>query len=227
MTEHLPTNEYVQALGQVDSLLREHHHTPNRTGYPTELDGDSLSKAAQYADDPNSHKPHVQDRVQKQQDQIDALETYRPNFIAPLLSERDDVAARIGEAKKEIRRNTPFFARIGKGFMTAASYVPGLDRVVASVEENQRAEQLHVGFNLEEWKKNPNSTTLEKANLIHAKKYGGSGKYEKSYKKSLIENRKSKDHEVVWELENDISDLKSQIKAIEDRIRDLVDGAPL
>lgn len=76
--------------------------------------------------------------------------------------------------------------------MTAASYVPGLDRVVASVEENQRAEQLHVGFNLEEWKKNPNSTTLEKANLIHAKNMVDQVNMRKAIKNRLLRTGKAK-----------------------------------
>lgn len=158
--------------------------------------------------------------------QKESLETYRPNFIAGYKEDIDITREKIKYNKSEIKRTSSFFGRMGKNFMTAMSYVPGLDIAVGVLETNARAEQIHVDTNLDRWLKDP-STKLERANKVHAMRTGGSGKYAEKYNKlKAINTRHENNKENIGRYQT-IQELQQEIKAIHARIKAIEDGEPL
>ena len=226
--EHLPVKEYMAAVEET-APLREERHMPYEQvpyGPPTRMDDIDLGILAYKAPDLMTD-PLVEPHLRVLDAQENALETYRPNFIAAVEDDRQNVLDEIKERKNEVKRNTSFFQRSGKNFMTAISYVPGIDTLVGMHDINRKARLNSIDRNHQAYLSNPTVVRLESANEVYAKKYGGRNSYAKSYDKSLKSHRKHESKKHVFELESEIFQLKEDIARLNLDITELRNGRSL
>lgn len=231
---HIPTRQHMQLIGKIDPLLRQNATHPNENGPPrlgnsdTEAEGYPLAAAALNAE-VNMAKPKVQARIEAQDDQREALETYRGNFIASAQSDVDQTQNEIDARRFEIRQNTPSrLRRLGGAILNAASYIPGLDLAVAQVQVNRESDLMNTQRNLQYWRDNPNNNIrLEKANKVYDLQYGGGSTYGQQYTRALAAHRKNKDRKHVFDLEREIKELQQLKKQQKREVRDLRNGKSL